>query len=77
MAPGWALADDLAPPTSVSDVTVTATQGGFIAAPSLSRLPGDLKGVPQSVTVLNQTLLLLPGRFVPIGRPTRCAGHCH
>jgi catecholate siderophore receptor len=61
MSPALALADD-APPTSVSDVTVTATaQGGFVSGPALSRLPSDLKDAPQSVTVLNQALLQSQG----------------
>ncbi len=46
---------------SISGVTVTASAGGYVATNSLSKLPSDLSDVPQSVTVLNRTLLQSQG----------------
>ena len=59
LAPVAALAEDA--PTGVEAVTITATAAGYQAVNALAKLPADLKDVPQSVTVLNHTLLQAQG----------------
>ena len=48
-------------PASLDGVTVTASAGGYAGSNSLSRLPADQRDIPQSVTVLNRSLLQSQG----------------
>jgi len=72
----WAQASEAATPivTAQAAPAVTATailpdvkieqtrdRDSFISAPSLSKLPGDLRDIPQSVTVINKALLQTQG----------------
>lgn len=58
LAPAAAKAADDQGSTNLSDVTVTAARNGYGAATnSLTKLPAQLKDIPQSVTVLNKALL--------------------
>jgi catecholate siderophore receptor len=52
-------ADAAAP--GVSEVTVTAAEGGYAKGVTLSKLPGDLHDIPQSITVLDKSLLQSQG----------------
>ena len=57
LVPGAALADA---PVGLQELTVVAT-GASQAVNSLAKLPTDLKDIPQSVTVLNRSLLQSQG----------------
>ena len=72
----WAQASEAATPivTAQAAPAVTATailpdvkieqtrdRDSFVSAPSLSKLPGDLRDIPQSVTVINKALLQTQG----------------
>jgi catecholate siderophore receptor len=48
-------------PASLEGVTVTAASGGYARVNSLTRLPADPMDIPQSVTVLNRSLLQSQG----------------
>jgi catecholate siderophore receptor len=61
LSPAATFAAEVADAPTVEGVTVTASAGGYVAANSLSKLPADLNDVPQSVTVLNRTLLQSQG----------------
>src|SRR5580698_6601373 len=61
MTPIAAHAAEGSSPTNVSGVTVTAAKNGYKAVNSLTKLPAQLQDIPQSVTILNQTLLQSQG----------------
>jgi catecholate siderophore receptor len=57
LAPSAQAADAADAPASLEGVIVTASGGGYAGTTNLTRLPAELKDVPQSVTVLNRDLL--------------------
>ena len=48
-------------PAAIEGVTVTASIGGYVGPNTLTRLPADQMDIPQSVTVLNRSLLQSQG----------------